>query len=120
MAGLTTRQWAAEDGRFGNTAPVRSLQQRRDALAKGNEHRTHRKELKEDVKAGRTALVDVLLEPIPAWMQTMKVRDLLRAVPKVGPVKADKVLRRARISASKTVGGLSERQRTELVSLVSR
>jgi hypothetical protein len=35
-------------------------------------------------------------------------------------VKANKILQQCRISPSKTIGGLSERQRTELVSLLRR
>ena len=42
---------------------------------------------------------------------------MLMAVPKFGRVKAARLLNQCRISQSKTVGGLSERQRTELVEL---
>jgi hypothetical protein len=43
---------------------------------------------------------------------------MLLAVPKYGRVKANKVLQQVRISPSKTIGGLSDRQRTELVALL--
>ena len=46
--------------------------------------------------------------------------DLLLAVPKYGRVKVNKILSQCRISPSKTIGGLSERQRTELVDLMRR
>ena len=39
------------------------------------------------------------------------------AVPKFGRVKATRFLTTCRISQSKTVGGLSERQRAELIGL---
>jgi hypothetical protein len=42
------------------------------------------------------------------------------AVPKFGQVKAKRYLNQCRISESKTVGGLSDRQRTELIGLFSR
>ena len=42
---------------------------------------------------------------------------MLMAVPKFGRVKAARFLNQCRISQSKTVGGLSERQRAELVGL---
>jgi hypothetical protein len=42
------------------------------------------------------------------------VFDMLLAVPKVGSVKATKILHSCRVSPSKTFGGLSERQRAEL------
>jgi hypothetical protein len=48
------------------------------------------------------------------------VFDMLLAVPKYGRVKVNKILVLCRISPSKTIGGLSERQRSELVSLLRR
>jgi hypothetical protein len=45
---------------------------------------------------------------------------MLMAVPKFGRVKAARFLNQARISQSKTVGGLSDRQRTELIGLFHR
>ena len=42
------------------------------------------------------------------------------AVPKFGRVKAARLLNQCRISQSKTVGGLSDRQRGELIGLFSR
>jgi hypothetical protein len=98
-------------------APERSLQQRMDALAIANEVRTRRAQLKRDLKAGRVDVLDLLLEP-PEWIETMKVFDLLLAMPKVGRVKANKVLGRARVSPSKTLGGLTERQRMEVLALL--
>ena len=56
----------------------------------------------------------------PDYLQTAKVFDLLLAVPKYGRVKVNKVLSQCRISPSKTLGGLSERQRGELVTLLRR
>lgn len=100
-------------------APDRSLQQRRDALAVANEIRTQRKHLKRDLKAGRRTVVNVLLE-VPVWAESMKVLDLLLATPKVGRVKANKALAQTRMSPSKTLGGMTMRQRTELVAWLRR
>ena len=52
----------------------------------------------------------------PEYVQTAKVIDMLMAVPKYGRVKTNRILTNCRISPSKTIGGLSERQRSELVS----
>ena len=95
--------------------PERSLAQRMAALRRANEVRTLRAQLKKDLAHGRVSVVDVLLEP-PEWAETMHVIDLLLAVPKYGRVKVNKVLRQMTISPAKTIGGLSTRQRTELVS----
>jgi hypothetical protein len=100
-------------------APERSLLQRMDALQRANEIRTRRAQLKRDLKAGRVSIHTLLLDP-PEFLATAKVFDMLLAVPKYGRVKANKVLQQCRISPSKTIGGLSERQRDELVSLLRR
>jgi hypothetical protein len=90
-----------------------------DALERANKIRTARAQLKRDLKAGKVSIHKLLLEP-PAYLETAKVFDMLLAVPKYGRVKANKVLVQCRISPSKTIGGLSERQRTELVSMLRR
>jgi hypothetical protein len=100
-------------------APERSLVQRMDALQRANEIRTRRAQLKRDLKAGRQSIHSLLSAP-PEYVATAKVFDMLLAVPKYGRVKVNKILATCRISPSKTIGGLSERQRGELVSLLRR
>ena len=94
--------------------PARSLDQRMDALKRANDIRTARAQLKRDLKAGR-ASIHALLDDPPEYVLTAKVFDMLLAVPKYGRVKANRVLQQCRVSPAKTVGGLSERQRRELI-----
>ena len=101
------------------TAPERSLVQRMEALQRANEIRSRRAQLKRDLKAGRQPIHELLLSP-PEYLETAKVFDLMLAVPKYGRVKVNKILSQCRISPSKTLGGLSERQRNELVELLRR
>jgi hypothetical protein len=98
-----------------NTAPERSLDQRMDALGKANEVRSRRAALKADLKRGAVDISDVLAAP-PDYLLTAKVADLLMAAPKCGRVKSAKILEQCRVSSSKTIGGLSERQRGELLA----
>jgi hypothetical protein len=100
-------------------APERSLNQRMDALARANHIRTQRAQLKRDLKGGRLSIHTLLLNP-PEYVETAKVFDMMLAVPKYGRVKVNKILTTCRISPSKTIGGLSERQRSELVSFLRR
>jgi len=51
---------------------------------------------------------------------SLMVFDMLMSVPKFGRVKAARLLNQCRISQSKTVGGLSDRQRHELIALFNR
>ena len=90
-----------------------------NALARANEIRTSRAKLKRDLKGGK-AKIEVLLTDPPDWVLSAKVFDMILAVPKYGRVKANKILTQCRISPSKTIGGLSERQRAELVQLLRR
>lgn len=94
--------------------PVRSLQQRLDALDRANDVRGFRKDLKRDIEAGRVTFCQIV-SAVPDRAETMTVIDLIVHVPRVGRVKALKVLHQAGVPPSKTLGGLSQRQRIELV-----
>ena len=102
-----------------SAAPERSLVQRMDALQRANTVRSRRAQLKRDLTAGRQSIQQLLLDP-PEYVLTAKVFDMLLAVPKYGRVKVNKILTTCRISPSKTIGGLSERQRAELVQMLRR
>ena len=94
-------------------------QSAQEALKRANDIRSARAKLKKDLKAGKTSIQSLLLDP-PEYVMTAKVFDMLLAVPKYGRVKTNRILNQCRISPSKTIGGLSERQRTELVGLLRR
>jgi len=110
---------AGEDRKEGQATPERSLAQRMEALARANEVRSARAQLKRDLKAGRRRLDELLIDT-PPYLENAKVFDMLLAVPKVGRVRVNKMLQACRISPSKTMGGLSERQRAELIALLRR
>jgi len=99
--------------------PGRSATQRVDALAYGNRLRSRRAQLKRDVRARRVDAREILSNP-PEWVLGMKVVDLMLAIPKLGRIKTNRVFANERISPSKTIGGLSERQRDALVGVLGR
>ena len=113
---VSARQGSLDEHR---AAPERSLDQRMDALGRANEVRALRAQLKRDLKAGRVSIGALLLNQ-PPYLETAKVFDLLLALPKVGRVKATKILQGCRVSPNKTFGGLSERQRAELAGHLHR
>lgn len=98
-------------------APERSRQQRLEALRRANDVRTRKAQLKRDVKEGRASIIDTLADP-PDYLTNAKVVDMILAVPKFGRVKINKLLAGCRISPSKTIGGLSERQRADLIAIL--
>ena len=106
----------SSDGRRLNL-PGRSLEQRRQALARANAVRTARAKLKKDLAAGNADLAPLIVNP-PEYAATAKVVDLLVSLPRIGQVKAHQILNRARIAPTKTLGGLTSRQRGELLNLI--
>lgn len=116
---LESTETKAEHFMSDSYVPDRSLTQRMDALGRANEIRTTRADLKKDLKAGKVSIINYILDP-PEWLLTAKMFDLLIATPKYGRVKVNRILTQCRISPSKTVGGLSERQRGEIVSYLRR
>ncbi len=118
-AAILAAQMPAPPVKSSLAAPERSLDQRMEALKRANDIRTARAKLKKDLKAGRSSIHTILLDP-PEYLLTAKVFDMLLAVPKYGRVKTNRILNQCRISPSKTIGGLSDRQRAELISLLRR
>lgn len=84
-----------------------------------NEIRIGRARLKRELASGTVRIEDVIAAP-PELATTAKVYDLLLALPKVGPAKAARSLTRCRIAPSKTLAGLTDRQRHELIGLFRR
>ena len=103
-------------GERSERAPAQTLEQRLRALRQANEIRSRRAALKKELASGRVRIEDVLARP-PAYAKTAKVQDLLLAVPKVGPARVTRFLSHCRITPSKTVAGMTERQRGELIEL---
>ena len=101
------------------SVPERTNDQRMKALQKANDIRSQRAQLKRDLKGGKKKIETLLLDP-PEYVLSAKTFDMLLAVPKLGRVKANRILTQCRISPSKTIGGLSERQRGELVQQLRR
>ena len=89
------------------------------ALRHANEIRIGRAGLKRERASGKARIDEIIAQP-PEVAKTAKVYDLLLALPKVGPAKAARSLTQCRIAPSKTIGGLTERQRHELIGLFLR
>jgi len=99
----------------GAGVPGRSREQRLRALEQANQVRTARAALKQELAAGKIELAHILADP-PPCMRTARVRDLLLVLPKIGSVRAARILAHCGIAHSKTLGGLTERQRGELIN----
>jgi S13-like H2TH domain len=97
----------------------RAQQKRLGSLAHANRVRQERAQLKRDLAGGRLEVAEILNDP-PPCTQSMMVRELLLALPGIGPAKADRALTHCQIASSKTVAGLSGRQQAALVTFFRR
>lgn len=92
--------------------------QRRAALARANEVRCFHAQLKRELASGVRRIDELILDP-PALARTARVWQLLIALPGVGPARAKRALRHSRIAVTKRLGGLTDRQRAELINCIT-
>jgi hypothetical protein len=95
------------------------LPQQLEALARANDVRSRRARLKRDLKGGRTQIEEVLSDP-PEYVASATILDLLIWTPKRRRITANKVLLRCRISPSRSIGALTDRQRRVILTELDR
>jgi hypothetical protein len=93
---------------------------RRQALEKAAEARRIRADLKQQLKSGTIDFAEVLRRAdgddlVADVVGKTKVSDVLEALPKVGKVRARKLMERVGISPSRRVRGLGANQRDRLL-----
>lgn len=87
--------------------------QRHQALSLANEIRQARSRLKTDLKLRRRSIHELFEQP-PWYAADMTIIAVLRALPGLGATKAERTLKRAGVSESRTLGDLSDHQRERL------
>ncbi len=85
------------------------------ALARANEVRLARAELKQRVAEGEISVVNVILE-CPWEAASMTISDLLTSQRRWGIARVRKLLQSIPMSENKTIGSMTERNRITLVS----
>jgi hypothetical protein len=95
------------------TAEQETSPQHLTALARANQVRLARAELKRGIGHGRLAASDVFLT-CPWEAESMSVSDVLMSQRRWGSHRCRKFLMGLRISETKPVGTLTERQRREI------
>jgi hypothetical protein len=91
------------------------MSQRMEALAKANDYRLKRAQLKREVRAGETSVYEVLRKPtLPNWLENMMAAELIAAIRRVGEKTANKRLAVHGIPQRKTLGSMTYRQRRVL------
>lgn len=96
--------------------------QRMEALAYANEIRAARAALKRrwkkiDPRSARRELCAIVMDPAPEHV-TWRIERALMALPWVGAARVRRWLLECAIPLNKTIGGMSDRQRADLVEKV--
>lgn len=97
--------------------PDRSPQQRMSALEEANRVRFARADVKRRLKSGELGVYELLMNPSEE-LEGAKVEEMLLAIRGMGRVKVGRVLKQAEISRSKTLIGLTHRQRDRLIEVL--
>lgn len=96
-----------------NKLPASTPEMRAKAAARSIEERRYRAAEKRRIKAGAVSMSAALSNE---RLSRMRVRDLARSMPGVGPNRAQDALERMGIDPTRRLGGLGSRQRAALVS----
>lgn len=88
------------------------------ALARANEVRLARAELKRRIAQGEVSVAQVVLDS-PWEAESMTIADLLMSQRRWGVTRCRKLLQAVPMSENKAVGSMTERQRRALAGLLS-
>jgi len=88
---------------------------KRRGLAKAQEMRRRRAELRRELKRGAITLAELLAREDDEAVQKMRVSYLLQSLPHVGKATSDKIMQDLGIPQNRRVQGLGARQRMELL-----
>jgi hypothetical protein len=90
---------------------------RREALNKAAEARKLRAEMKQRLKAGEVGLSEVLARADDSEViARTRVSEVLEAMPRVGRIRARRLMERLDISSSRRLRGLGANQRERLLA----
>lgn len=99
-------------------ATIAPAPQHMRALARANEVRLARAELKRRIAQGELSVADVVSSP-PWEAESMTISDLLMSQRRWGVTRCRKLLAHVPMSENRTVGSMTERQRRALAQLLS-
>jgi hypothetical protein len=97
--------------------PPLNDEQRSQARSAATEARRRRAEIKQSLARGTRTLAEVIaLAEADDVVAHTKVADVLRSLPRVGEVRAEKVMRRLEIARNRRLRGLGKHQAAALVA----
>jgi hypothetical protein len=95
--------------------PTLSLEEKKKALKKAQRVRSQRAKLRQDLKAGRTTIREVLERADDDVIAKMRVVYLLESLPRIGKIRTRKIMNDIGIDETRRIQGLGSRQKQALL-----
>lgn len=95
--------------------PKLSLDEKKKALKKAQEVRSKRAKIRQNLKAGKTTIREVLDNINDDVIAKMRVVYLLESLPRIGKVKTKKIMNDIGIDETRRIQGLGNRQKQALI-----
>jgi hypothetical protein len=95
--------------------PKLTLEEKRNALKKAQEVRSKRAKIRQNLKNGKTNILEVLANINDDVVAKMRVVYLLESLPRIGKVKTKKIMNDIGIDETRRIQGLGNRQRQALI-----
>lgn len=95
--------------------PTLSLEEKKRALRKAQRVRSERAKLRQELKAGRTTIREVLEQVDNDVIAKMRVAYLLESLPRIGKIRTRKIMNDIGIDETRRVQGLGSRQKQALL-----
>jgi len=95
--------------------PKLTLEEKKQALKKAQKVRSERAKIRQDLKAGRTGIREILEQVDNDVIAKMRVAYLLESLPRIGKVRTRKIMNEIGIDETRRIQGLGSRQKQALL-----
>ena len=95
--------------------PKLTLEEKKQALKKAQQVRSERAKIRQDLKAGRTGIREILEQVDNDVVAKMRVAYLLESLPRIGKVRTRKIMNEIGIDETRRIQGLGSRQKQALL-----
>lgn len=102
-----------------NNIPKLTPEERQAALDKALVARRKRAQVREDLKAGKVKLAD-LIETDDEVVKRMRVSAMLESLPSIGETKCKRIMEECGIAESRRIGGLGKHQKAKLLERLAK
>ncbi|HHU51682.1 MAG TPA: integration host factor [Firmicutes bacterium] len=95
--------------------PQLSIEEKRMALKKAQRVRSERAKIRQELKAGKKSIRDILEKVDDDVIAKMRVAYLLESLPRIGKVRTRKIMNEIGIDETRRIQGLGVRQKQALI-----